>query len=320
MLPAVVSAGFLIGALGLPSATEAAAPAHLFQKDQCGTCHLFPSREGAFLRADAFRRDIDSLCLACHERERAGVGHRVGMVPSMRVPPDMPLDAAGRLTCATCHDPHAVDGPNRWLLRRPAGAALCRACHPQGIPEREPPAAVFTFPPDGAVLAAPRTVVAGTVTNHALTQVRVRTGHETFAVPVVRGGFVARVRLAPGAASVVVEAGGREARLRLTVRTAAATWAPHLTGDAGQCGICHPGWETGGFFLAAAPGETCQRCHGRVDTLPHRHQPAALGECTACHDPHGTPSRRDASAAPPATSRLPPPGTSSRRTPAAPGR
>ncbi|HEY5997981.1 MAG TPA: C25 family cysteine peptidase, partial [bacterium] len=296
MVPAAgLPAALLVFGLRLPGATASASvQGHLFQEDQCGSCHLFPSRDGAFLRDDAFRRDIASLCLACHERERGGIGHRVGMVPSMRIPADMPLDAAGRLTCASCHDPHAVDGPNRWLLRRPPGAPLCRACHPDGMPEREPPAVAFTFPPEGAVIAAGQTVVAGTVANRSLVEVRVSTGRETFAAPVVRGGFVARVRLAPGATTVTVAAGGREVPLRLVARPASATWTPHLTNDAAQCAVCHPGWERDGFFVGMAPGETCQRCHARVDTLPRRHEPAALGECTACHDPHGTPSARAA--------------------------
>ncbi|HWR98070.1 MAG TPA: C25 family cysteine peptidase, partial [Candidatus Methanoperedens sp.] len=147
---------------------------------------------------------------------------------------------------------------------------------------------IFTFPPDGSVLAAAETVLAGTVTNRSLTEVRVSTGRETVIAPLIKGSFVARVRLAPGAAKVVVSAGGRDARLRLTVGPPATTWAAHLTADAGQCSVCHPGWEAGGFFVSAAPGEICQSCHARTDSLPHRHAPAALGECTACHDPHGT--------------------------------
>ena len=72
-----------------------------------------------------------SASIATRTRWR-GIGHRTGMVPSMRVPEDMPLDVGGRLTCATCHDPHATEGRNRWLLRRPRGAALCRSCHQGG--------------------------------------------------------------------------------------------------------------------------------------------------------------------------------------------
>lgn len=47
-----------------------------------------------------------------------------------------------------------------------------------------------------------------------------------------------------------------------------------------------------GPFLVATPRELCVICHGSVgrsydDT--HQHPPFEQGECTACHDPHGTP-------------------------------
>lgn len=273
---------------------SAAAKAHLFQQDECGTCHFFSERKESLLRPGAFRRSINAQCLVCHERERLGVGHRVGMAPTMRVPADFPLDAAGHLSCASCHDPHAVGSERRWFLRRPPGKAFCSACHRDGLPERAPAAVAFTFPPDGAVLAAPETVVAGTVDSRSVAEVTVRIGASSFAAPVVNGGFAARLRLVPGVNVVTVGSGRREARLRLVRRRAKPDWSPHLTGDTGQCAVCHPRWETSGFFIAAPTGETCQTCHERVDRLPHAHRPAAQGDCTACHDPHGVVAPRRA--------------------------
>jgi predicted CXXCH cytochrome family protein len=262
-------------------------PAHVFPAEQCGSCHLFPTRDGTFLRSGVFRGEIDALCCTCHENERAGVGHRTGMAPSMHVPEDFPLDADGRLTCATCHDPHAVDGPFPYLLRRPPGRALCELCHARGLPDTGRSIIAVTFPPDGAVLPPGETVVAGTVATAAATEVTLSTPGATVTAPVVGGTFAARIALGPGRTVVFLSAGSSRTRLTLSARAAAPAWKPHLTADAGQCAPCHPGSDEAGFFRVGPVGEVCAGCHGRRDRLPYTHRPSALGECTACHDPHG---------------------------------
>ncbi len=64
--------------------------------------------------------------------------HPVAVVPSMRVPTGLPLDA-GRLACTTCHEPASADG--RWnrpargddfLRTQSSGTSLCAQCHTPG--------------------------------------------------------------------------------------------------------------------------------------------------------------------------------------------
>ncbi len=67
-------------------------------------------------------------CERCHD-DPGKTSHPTGIVPSMKVPADLPLEG-GRVTCTTCHDVTARRATGRALLRRDeAGSAMCRACH-----------------------------------------------------------------------------------------------------------------------------------------------------------------------------------------------
>jgi predicted CXXCH cytochrome family protein len=75
---------------------------------------------------------VDGRCGGCHQIEDAFT-HPVGIVPSMPVPPGLPLEH-GRLECTTCHDNRASADHLRArelhtpLLRLEA-ADLCAECH-----------------------------------------------------------------------------------------------------------------------------------------------------------------------------------------------
>lgn len=88
-------------------------------KKDCATCHR------DITRGPALHKPLSSLCLDCHPDRDASSEHRVDIVPSMPVL-RLPL-VEGKITCITCHDPHA--NPYGKLLRAPA-KALCSRCHP----------------------------------------------------------------------------------------------------------------------------------------------------------------------------------------------
>jgi predicted CXXCH cytochrome family protein len=76
---------------------------------------------------------LEADCAACHNFPE-GVTHPIGVVPTFQVPPDFPLDSAGRLTCETCHDMSVghrnESASDSFSLRRPeAGRAFCAECH-----------------------------------------------------------------------------------------------------------------------------------------------------------------------------------------------
>ncbi len=125
---------------------------HAFSSDpnQCGRCHV---DSGNGTDPTTFRKDIVSLCLECHGDKDLSRLHPVDIRPGLQVPPDLPLDEHGTITCATCHDvhgaseadqPHVAQALGRRLLslftgqtkhrtfflrRRNDEGQLCLGCH-----------------------------------------------------------------------------------------------------------------------------------------------------------------------------------------------
>lgn len=112
----------VIGCAGLPWKQEAKASYPLPQiKKDCAICHVV---EGEKTTAATTKKPSE-LCLDCHRDRVAPSEHKVDVVPAMPVK-GLPL-TDGKMTCITCHDPHA--NPYGSLLRmKPRD--LCIVCHP----------------------------------------------------------------------------------------------------------------------------------------------------------------------------------------------
>lgn len=91
----------------------------------CNVCHLQhqKDKEGKIL----LNKPLAELCIFCHPDRKGKGEHVIGIKPSMPVE-KLPLDADGKLTCLTCHDPHAEKGFNK-LLRAATFTELCKKCH-----------------------------------------------------------------------------------------------------------------------------------------------------------------------------------------------
>lgn len=81
-------------------------------------------------------------CTVCH-RLADGLSHPVGVVPTIPIPGEFPLDTQGRLTCVSCHDvprrDHAARTSAAFLLRGAAtGRAFCASCHARQERPAEP--------------------------------------------------------------------------------------------------------------------------------------------------------------------------------------
>lgn len=102
----------------------------------CLFCHeRQPDRMTDTRKTVSFITSMRMICLRCHERypHPAGREHLVDPAGIVEVPPDMPLEESGGITCITCHNPHigGEKGSDELLdrrLRRP-GAKLCDGCH-----------------------------------------------------------------------------------------------------------------------------------------------------------------------------------------------
>lgn len=94
---------------------------------RCEECHLVAPQAG---ERGIFVQDIDFLCEGCHEVSKKN-SHPSEIVPSMKLPDQFPVDWQGRITCTTCHDPHAEDlSENPSMLRlRSGGKEFCTLCH-----------------------------------------------------------------------------------------------------------------------------------------------------------------------------------------------
>lgn len=97
---------------------------------QCEACHLNEPQNAGTGETLLFNYDIDYGCNYCHEMSGKN-SHPSLMVPSMLMPAGFSLDWQGRMTCATCHDPHLDNwGVNPFLLRGGvSGRTFCALCH-----------------------------------------------------------------------------------------------------------------------------------------------------------------------------------------------
>lgn len=126
----------------------------------CQHCHsepprIFPKQDTHYIipQKGAFVLDGIQMCISCHLE--AHVQHMVGVRPSFPVPPQLPLDFQGKITCLTCHYTHGHLRSERpwasisladrlfrrerlhksYLLRqRNIRGQLCLSCHNPNAP------------------------------------------------------------------------------------------------------------------------------------------------------------------------------------------
>jgi hypothetical protein len=72
--------------------------------------------------------NLEATCNRCHGSE--GPSHKTGMKATTRVPAELPLDAGGIVTCATCHFMHGESNAFGDFLRIDnRRGKLCLSCH-----------------------------------------------------------------------------------------------------------------------------------------------------------------------------------------------
>lgn len=102
---------------------------HDFSDSECQKCHVDSENNPKELTAS-----VSKLCGICHRNGMKTASHPVDIFPeTTKIPSDMPL-SRGKLTCNTCHNPHAkrfnAFGEKSYFLRRTAiGREFCISCH-----------------------------------------------------------------------------------------------------------------------------------------------------------------------------------------------
>ncbi|MBI4685660.1 MAG: cytochrome c3 family protein [Nitrospirae bacterium] len=124
---------FLIFFLAVVSFDTAHAVHDEADKTGCLECHFRLPFEGS---AITFNEESGEACIRCHNLYHGsakGFPHPLNVIPLAPVPPDMPVDAKGRVTCITCHTYHSgykdADGNRGYFLRRAKGKTFCYGCH-----------------------------------------------------------------------------------------------------------------------------------------------------------------------------------------------
>lgn len=147
-----------------------------------------------------------------------------------------------------------------------------------------PPVRILA-PSDGAVLPAGSALVIGKRLEGDISRVEVEVnGKARQAIAVPHGAFQTKVALAPGRNVIRVTAGGHHASITVT---SAPKGGYRYHPDVEKCDACH-GNGGKGFAVAGQKDAVCYRCHDRKDGGKTVHGPLGSGDCTSCHDPHGS--------------------------------
>ncbi|MCL5966298.1 MAG: hypothetical protein M1550_03660, partial [Deltaproteobacteria bacterium] len=140
-------------------------------------------------------------------------------------------------------------------------------------------------PRDGATLPPGNALLIGKRLSGHISRVEVEVngrGGRVVAIP--HGAFRTTVTLAPGRNVIRVTAG--ESHAAITV-SASAKGRYRYHPDVEKCAECHG--DGGKDFAVTGPKDgLCYKCHDRKDGKKHVHGPLGGGDCTSCHDPHGS--------------------------------
>ncbi len=100
----------------------------------CEFCHSAKPQPGKDTKKTVkLVADVSILCFRCHgdDSHPAGVNHTVVPSPALaaNIPAEFPLGPGGRVSCATCHNPHIAETANFKLRGGVSGMEICGNCH-----------------------------------------------------------------------------------------------------------------------------------------------------------------------------------------------
>jgi predicted CXXCH cytochrome family protein len=296
--PVLLAAAGLL-ALAAPAGAAAERPPHEFQKIGCTHCHVVVPGQSRVVQRNVFRKNIDDLCQECHAAAlEDNLNHRVGIRPSMKVPPDLHLNERGELSCVTCHDPHAeyissTTGARTWFLRRQMlKRELCLACHADENFEEPRIAISLLAPANNAVVDALPVPLIGTVSEAGTGELVVEINDARLVLSVENGTFSTMLKLREGINTIRIGGGVAPEVLNILFNPPLPRemtyrlYRSHGMVNRKDCFVCH-NREARSFAIAETDATLCGKCHEPRPAARYVHGPVAVGSCTVCHDPHG---------------------------------
>lgn len=98
----------------------------------CADCHVNDPEKAANEHEKVILvKDIDAVCKDCHKVDE-GLSHPSNIPATGKFAEELPLDWAGRITCATCHYMHRgghADATGYMIRTEKVGRAFCEQCH-----------------------------------------------------------------------------------------------------------------------------------------------------------------------------------------------
>jgi len=116
-------------------------------------------------------------------------------------------------------------------------------------------------------------------------------GDQPSSYSVKKGAFSSVVKLRPGTNHIQIQTGAARDSLELEYRVGEGFdyYRYHAGYGDGDCDECH---STGaGWVTPIRQDKLCYSCHDSLPEAMFLHGPIAAGQCTICHDPHGSERR-----------------------------
>ncbi len=143
-------------------------------------------------------------------------------------------------------------------------------------------------PQEGAVLRKGNVLVIGKITGRGGGNVEIYVnGKGRQLVEFEDAGFYAKVPLVAGKNEIRVHMDQFSAAVHVTAEEAPRLGAYAYHEGVEKCEECH-GKRGKGFAVPSPRDALCYRCHDRQDKGKLAHGPMGNGDCTSCHDPHGS--------------------------------
>lgn len=238
--------------------------------------------------------DSHAKCGKCHSACENGRSHEGRLAIGESRSRELPLDGEGRATCTTCHEAGRHDervGAGAHLRIPNLSRELCLACHRHDA--ETTPRIEIVSPLAGAVVREEHLALIGRAPRLSGSDLTVRLNGAEFHLQVKQEEFSTWLRLEDGMNRVEIAQGelllwkGEIFHGESSMDGYERTSSGHRTGNRAQCLECHGKIDELRPGGARTEPALCDGCHDLIGGKRYVHGPLAVGDCLACHDPHG---------------------------------